>query len=849
VSSLVLSGQVGADKKNLQSFQCGGYRFSASDRQKSNSCANLRSSPPSRSPSSSSSSSTTTPTMVFKKVEVQMGGVSSDDDIRVRICDNNKCCTSKVLSNLLSGEWVAKKKETWDGGKLGNCSQILFDDKLATIEVSLLKDGSRAGPDVESLVVTGQVGKDKKKTQSFRCGRYSFAASDRQKTNFCTKTLSGLRTTTKTTTKRTTPRPASSSSSMVFKKIEVQMGAVGSDDDIRMKLCDRSKCCTTKVLSNLLSGEWRAKKKETWDGSKLGNCSQILFDDKLSRVEVSLLKDGKRAGPEVSSLVLSGQVGADKKNLQSFQCGGYRFSASDRQKSNSCANLRSSPPSRSPSSSSSSSTTTPTMVFKKVEVQMGGVSSDDDIRVRICDNNKCCTSKVLSNLLSGEWRAKKKETWDGSKLGNCSQILFADSLSSIEASILKDGNRAGPEVVSINLTGQIGSDKKNIKVYKCGSYKLSARDNQKSGFCLSNSPARSPSLSSSYSVSKITVQVGDDGTNDDVSLEICNKKSSINCCNTGKLDKSLSDDWSKNDLEVWEKNKVGGCKNETFDACKGFDVAIKKGPGKDSLKVSSITLEVADTQNNNNKKNFVCSDYNVGATDTVRRRTCSLDSKSSLSCPKPLGTGTNPRVPSPTPGPRPSKLPSAKPPTARPRPPPSTSGGDESVRIESFMVKMGSDGTSDPVTIQVCSDTEDVDVCCETPVLNQAGTTNWGQNVDDTWPSITLGRCSGQSLPTKPYTTVTNLLESKLQLTVNKKGKDKMIIDKFFIETVNNQGAKRRFKCPKFRVDREKATQECYVQFAKPRPATTPRTGPCLRSGRNCPSSTTTRPPFRSGSG
>merc|ERR1711874_856376 len=252
-----------------------------------------------------------------------------------------------------------------------------------------------------------------------------------------------------------------------------------------------------------------------------------------------------------------------------------------------------------------------TMVFKKIEVQMGAVGSDDDIRVKICDNSKCCTTKVLSNLLSGEWRAKKKETWDGSKLGNCSQILFDDKLSSIEASILKDGNRAGPEVVSINLTGQIGSDKKNIKVYKCGSYKLSTRDNQKSGFCLSNSPARSPSLSSSYSVSKITVQMGDDGTNDDVSLEICNKKSSINCCNTGKLDKSLSDDWSKNDLEVWEKSKVGACKTKTFDACKGFDVAVKKGPGKDSLKVSSITLEVADSQNSNDKKNFVCSDYNV----------------------------------------------------------------------------------------------------------------------------------------------------------------------------------------------------------------------------------------------
>ena len=159
------------------------------------------------------------------------------------------------------------------------------------------------------------------------------------------------------------------------------------------------------------------------------------------------------------------------------------------------------------------------MIFKKIDVQMGAVGSDDDIRIKICDNSKCCTTKVLSNLLSGEWRAKKKETWDGSKLGNCSQILFNDQLSSIEASILKDGKRAGPEVTSINITGQIGSDKKNIKLYKCGSYRLTARDKQKSGFCVSDTnPSRSPSVSR-YSVNKIAVQMGDDGTNDDVSLE------------------------------------------------------------------------------------------------------------------------------------------------------------------------------------------------------------------------------------------------------------------------------------------------------------------------------------------
>ena len=84
--------------------------------------------------------------------------------------------------------------------------------------------------------------------------------------------------------------------------------------------------------------------------------------------------------------------------------------------------------------------------------------------------------------------------------------------------------------------------------------------------------------------------------------QICNKKSSINCCDTGKLSKTFSNDWSKNDKEVWEKKDIGRCKDKTFDACKGFDVAVKKGSGKDSLKVSTITLELADAQNNNVKK-------------------------------------------------------------------------------------------------------------------------------------------------------------------------------------------------------------------------------------------------------
>ena len=106
--------------------------------------------------------------------------------------------------------------------------------------------------------------------------------------------------------------------------------------------------------------------------------------------------------------------------------------------------------------------------------------------------------------------------------------------------------------------------------------------------------------------------MGDDGTNDDVSLEviiilnqylsikiifffqICNSKSALTCCETGKLSGLLSNDWSKNDKETWKNKDLGPCKTKNWDACRGFDVAVKKKSGKDSLKIKDITLELVD---------------------------------------------------------------------------------------------------------------------------------------------------------------------------------------------------------------------------------------------------------------
>lgn len=286
------------------------------------------------------------------------------------------------------------------------------------------------------------------------------------------------------------------------------------------------------------------------------------------------------------------------------------------------------------------------LVFKKIEVQVGAVGSDDDIRLKICSGATCCSTDKLSNLLGREWVAKKKETWDGGKLGNCSRVQFSDKLSSIDVTLLKNGKKEGPEVVNMNITGQIGKDKKAVTVFKCGSYKLSKTEKQKTGVCLDPlniqtttpapkslpAPAVAQKKSVNVNVNMISVQIGDDGTDNDVSLQICTEKSSTDCCETGKLDKTLRDDWKKKKLEKWEKKHLGACKTKTFDACKGFDVAIKKKASKDTLKVSSITLEISETDRTSSKKNFVCSDYMVGAKDSLVRKTCRLDSRSSLSC-------------------------------------------------------------------------------------------------------------------------------------------------------------------------------------------------------------------------
>ena len=295
---------------------------------------------------------------------------------------------------------------------------------------------------------------------------------------------------------------------LVFNQIDIEMGNVGSDDDIRIKICDNSKCCTTKVLHNLLSGEWSPDRNETWNERKLGNCSEILFQSQISKVDVSILKDGFNAGPEIDNMVLTAHLFSNTSVREQFQCGYYKLSEKEMVKTRSCRN----------SALNMKAKRLPILSVKKIDVQMGSIGSDDDIRIRICDAQKCCTTEILSHFFSGEWVKNKNETWSGDKLNDCSEAIFDVTSSLLNVTLLKDGTRDGPKVNNILLTGQNNGSE---EIYFCGSFYMRAKDSELTNVCGDIAALESINTDEEMLlIDKINVKIGSDGTDDDVTIEV-----------------------------------------------------------------------------------------------------------------------------------------------------------------------------------------------------------------------------------------------------------------------------------------------------------------------------------------
>ena len=91
-----------------------------------------------------------------------------------------------------------------------------------------------------------------------------------------------------------------------------------------------------------------------------------------------------------------------------------------------------------------------------------------------------------------------------------------------------------------------------------------------------------------------------------------------------------------------------------------------------------------------------------------------------------------------------------------------------------------------PYCTQVCS--PDQKECCDTLDLKKRTGNNWVRNGNETWEGAPLGRCKDKQFPTKTRTTITNLLETKLSLSLSKNGKDGMKLKNFNINAVTANG-------------------------------------------------------------
>ena len=303
---------------------------------------------------------------------------------------------------------------------------------------------------------------------------------------------------------------------LTINRIDVEMGNIGNDDDIRVEVCQGSRCCTTEILYYLLGREWVAGSNETWTGGKLGMCRETTFQKKTKKLVVNILKEGSQDPLNISRLSLRGSSGS---KIQTFHCGNFQLKATEEKKSKTCFEEK-----LLKQLGGNSKSAIPRLTFDKIFVEMGDIGSDDDLSLRICENNsskiqgKCCSTKVLSHFFSSEWVANRNETWSGGKLGNCSEILFNENSYNLFVTVLKDGSDVGPEISNLILEGYIGSNNTELRSFYCGAFNL-GRKSQQSKSCV-NEVVFQEYSHKKMMLDRVIVQIGEDGTDDDVSLTV-----------------------------------------------------------------------------------------------------------------------------------------------------------------------------------------------------------------------------------------------------------------------------------------------------------------------------------------
>merc|ERR1719477_87274 len=233
------------------------------------------------------------------------------------------------------------------------------------------------------------------------------------------------------------------------------------------------------------------------------------------------------------------------------------------------------------------------------------------------------------------------------------------------------------------------------------------------------------------SVSRLVVQIGEDGTNDDVTVKICSD-SSTTCCTTPPLKKTFSDDWSRNDLEEWGSRYLGDCAGKTFAVEKGLGVSLSK-EGEDKLKVTSLVVEAVSGEKGNTVEKFSCGSWSIVE-----------------------GSGAGPQLC----------------PTSEYR----------YEAVSKIVVTMGNEGTNDDVRVDICSDVDNL--CCRAK-LSSLLSDDWSRNDVETWAASDLGQCDG----------VKYKVVEGIKVGLVKAGDDELVVNKVRIETEDLEGAGHEYDC------------------------------------------------------
>jgi len=112
-----------------------------------------------------------------------------------------------------------------------------------------------------------------------------------------------------------------------------------------------------------------------------------------------------------------------------------------------------------------------------------------------------------------------------------------------------------------------------------------------------------------------------------------------------------------------------------------------------------------------------------------------------------------------------------------------------SVIISKINIVTGDDGTKDSVTAKICS--KDGKTCCETGKLSSLG-----KNENESYTESKFDKCKNKPIPVQNGT---------VQVTLNRKGSDSLVVKKLFIEAKSVSSDKKkaltdneRFECPSF---------------------------------------------------